>query len=167
MAEDARPTSLRQRLVEAFGVRQRTYAEPIPQRPCPMPTDATQGQRVGADRRRSTASDSVSDEFHLEPRSADEHATELLRWLRGDGGRTGILPARFVMLAYEEMCAELRWDRRGWGAIARELRRQLGQRKAYAYVDGNRTVVYSISAAPLRALRSTQENRAMPRMAAA
>ena len=79
-----------------------------------------------------------------EYRLAPDHAAELLAWLQGAGGRTGLLKATELKRAHSEMCCALDWEMIGWHAVGRELRRLLGDKKLYVRIGGKKVRVYRI-----------------------
>jgi len=82
------------------------------------------------------------------------HAQALLAHLQGPGGRTGSISSAELKRIHLEMCAELDIEPLGWPAVARELRKMLGDRKHH--VDHERRTVIRIPPAPrdARSLRA-------------
>lgn len=54
--------------------------------------------------------------------SANDHAIALLEWMQGPGGREGEVPARELMKAHAEMCAEYFWEPIPWIPVAKAFR---------------------------------------------
>ena len=112
-----------------------------------------------------------------EPRSAgaidstcfvlpSQHAAELLDWLQGPGGRTGILTVPMLTEMHGDLCAERCWEIASWRAVGRELRRLLGGKKHWAYVRGKRCVVYIVPPRATRRSSGDSEERGSSRRAA-
>ena len=81
-----------------------------------------------------------------------EHAQALLEALQGAGGRTGTIRADELQLIHRELCVERDFEEIGWIAVGRELRRLIGDRRNYDWIDGRRTRVYRIPPAESRPL---------------
>lgn len=89
----------------------------------------------------------------IQARPPADHATALLEWLQGPGGRTGTILSTELEAVHADLCFELDWEFVGWTAVARELRRLLGARKEYIWRDGKRLRAYRIPPATSRSLR--------------
>ena len=77
--------------------------------------------------------------------SASEHAVALLEWMQGPGGRAGEVPARELMRAHAEMCAERFWEPVPWIPVAKAFRKLINDTaRRYASKDSHRFVVYRI-----------------------
>ena len=87
----------------------------------------------------------------IQARMPREHAAALLNWLQGPGGRTGSIFAHELETMHKDMCAAANWERVGWVAVARELRRLLNARKEYGRCAGRRLCVYRIPPASAKA----------------
>jgi hypothetical protein len=75
-------------------------------------------------------------------------ASALLDWLRGEGGKTGIIPAAEMQAIWRELCLDRGWLDENWRETAAALRRLIGRPKQdFASIRGRRTVVYRIAAA--------------------
>jgi len=77
-------------------------------------------------------------------RTPKEHAAALLEHLRRGGAEGRTFYAGHLEEIYQQMCAELGWDRRSWLVIGRELR-VVGLRKAKVPLGGSRLTVYTIA----------------------
>lgn len=107
----------------------------------PMPTDANRYASIAASGPAPT----------LQARPPQEHASALLAWLQGPGGRSGTIPATELAAIHRDLCAELDWEAPGWVAVGRELRRLIGTPKEYARHEGRRVCVYRVPPANSRA----------------
>jgi hypothetical protein len=77
--------------------------------------------------------------------SATEHAAALLEWMQGPGGRVGEVPARELMRAHAEMCAERFWEPVPWIPVAKAFRKLINDTaRRYASQNSHRFVVYRI-----------------------
>lgn len=75
---------------------------------------------------------------------AAAHASELLAYLQGPGGRTGTIAASELAHMHGEMCDALEIERLGWCGVSRELRRLLSQSKLYVDRAGRRMRAFRI-----------------------
>lgn len=77
-------------------------------------------------------------------RDADEHAVELIAWLREAGVEGNVLSAD-MRAHHLRMCEVKGWLPRKWQPVARELaRRTTGGRKVYAWVGERRRRIYPL-----------------------
>jgi hypothetical protein len=81
--------------------------------------------------------------------SADDHAVALLQWMQGPGGRVGEVPARDLMHAYADMCAEEYWEPLPWIPVAKSFRKLIRDPcRRLASRNSRRMVVYRIPRTP-------------------
>jgi hypothetical protein len=111
-----------------------------------MSTDSTRQQAgvaagLAADSNNEALEGVVS---NCEYRPAAEHATALLVWLQGPGGRTGTVLARDLKGMHADLCVERDWEPLKWDSVGRELRRLIGGRKEYIPVGKQRLCAYRI-----------------------
>ena len=77
--------------------------------------------------------------------SPTEHAVALVEWMQGPGGRVGEVPARELMRAHAEMCADRFWEPMPWIPVAKAFRKLINDTaRRYASKDSHRFVVYRI-----------------------
>ena len=77
--------------------------------------------------------------------SATEHTVALLAWMQGPGGRAGEVPARELMRAHAEMCAEKFWEPMPWIPVAKAFRKLINDTaRRYASQNSHRFVVYRV-----------------------
>jgi hypothetical protein len=78
-------------------------------------------------------------------RSPEQHADQLLRWLRANSFTDGCLLSADMEHLHHAMCAELGWMPRAWSPIGRAIAlKTTGGRKPTAYIDGRRLRVYPL-----------------------
>ncbi len=118
--------------------------------PEPMDTDVSRCEPVETDAHRLVTPCPFPTRRWAEPA---EHATAILEFLQGPGGRTGSLPVEELQQLHVEICAEKDWEVIGWTAVGRELRALLKTEKTYEPINGKRTRVYRIP--PLAVWRGT------------
>ena len=76
-----------------------------------------------------------------------EHAALLLKSLQGPDGKTGWIAAQELRDIHQELMIDLQWEPIAWDAVGRELRKLLGQRKAYVWRHGKKVRAYLIPVA--------------------
>ena len=106
--------------------------------PTSDPSKGTGGQSVRTD---SGVVAVASPAWH----SAEEHAVALLKWMQGPGGRVGEVPARELMDAHADMCAEQYWEPLPWIPVAKAFRKLIRDPdRRLASRNSRRIVVYRI-----------------------
>jgi hypothetical protein len=99
----------------------------------------------------------TSRQWVAEWRDPDDHAVELLEWLKSKNVE-GLILAADVREEHQQMCRAKGWTPRKWQPVARELaRRTTGGRKVYAWVGKHRLRVYPLYWAPVRGLSEREQ----------
>ena len=93
---------------------------------------------------------------------APAHAQALIDWLQGPGGRTGTIDSVEAEEIYREMCDASRLEPLGWAAVARELRRVLGDGRQRDRRDGKRRTVFRVPPAGSEQSLSRVSSPAIP-----
>jgi hypothetical protein len=82
----------------------------------------------------------------LDPLTSDDHAHQLLCWLRSESLFSGsVIPASDLKAVYPAFCRSIGASAKPWQSVASSLRLLTGGKRRYARVNGRNVSVYRIS----------------------